>query len=183
MIRMYALTDWVAVPAGGSVGFDNPKPRNVRVEVMLEAPGVVNIATDTEGVSVACYVAGRETIEFWADGPYVLGASSSMYVYTSDLERVHIENEGGESYTRIVERRQRNPELEAMERRMHENMQRMLAQTQAERDAALERRIEREMRLRDEQRERERATVDSPAVDPVAGEEVPSEGGSPSAGE
>lgn len=183
MIRMYALTDWVSVPAGGSVGFDNPKPRNVRVEVMLEQPAVVNIATDTDGVSVACYVTGRETIEFWADGPYVLGSASNMYVYTSDLERVHIENEGGESYTRIVERRQRNPELEAMERRMHENMQRMLAQTQAERDAALERRIQIEMRRRDEQRERERATVASPAVDPVVSEEVPAESGTSSAGE
>ena len=183
MIRMYALTDWVSVPAGGSVGFDNPKPRNVRVEVMLETPGLVNIATDTEGVSVACYVAGRETIEFWADGPYVLGASSNMYVYTSDLERVHIENEGGESYTRIVERRQRNPELEAMERRMHENMQRMLAQTQAEREVAFSRRIEMEMRRRDEQRERERAAVAGPAVDPVVSEEVPAESGSASESE
>ena len=176
MMRWYDLASWVALPAGKTIGFDNPKPRTVRLDVQLEEPGVVRVTTG-EGVMMAGYVASNETIEFFASGQYVVGADVDMYVYTSDLEVVHIENEGGEAYTRIVERRQRNPELEAMERRMHENMQRLFAKTQNEREAAVNRRVAEELRRRDEQRSRQEQHAEPPAT-PVVGGQVPAAGGS-----
>lgn len=141
MIRLFGLGQWSKLGAGEIASFDNMKARTVRLEVILEAAGALYIHTgDDEGLVVPAN--GRETVEFYADGAFAVSADVGLAIFTADMDVRHIVNEGQVSFARVVERRARNPELEVIEQRMHENMRRMMQSQLVERERMIDRRVQ-----------------------------------------
>lgn len=141
MIRLFGLGQWSKLSAGEIASFDNMKARTVRLEVILEAAGALFIHTG-EDDSLVVPASGRETVEFYADGAFAVSADVGLAIFTADMDVRHIVNEGQVSFARIVERRARNPEIEAIEQRMHENMRRMMQSQLVERERMIDRRVQ-----------------------------------------
>lgn len=89
---------------------------------------------------------GRDRFEFAVDGAFELFCEGgSAYVYTADGQDISTHVLAPVVFTRIANRRQRNPQLELMQYQMRVNQERMLKQLDEEgqrRIAALEARIE-----------------------------------------
>lgn len=90
---------------------------------------------------------GRGTIEFAVDGAFDLVAEGGgAYVYSNDGLQVETRVIAPVIFTRIANRRQRNPHLEMIEFQMRLNQERFLQELEAEQSRrleALERRVER----------------------------------------
>lgn len=79
--------------------------------------------------------AGRDQLEFAVDGSFeLIAVGGDAYVFTRDSQLVHTVIADKEIYTRIANRRQRNPHLELIMFQMKRNQMEFQAQLQAETD-------------------------------------------------
>lgn len=89
---------------------------------------------------------GRDRLEFAVDGEFdLLSEGSGAYVYTNDSQDTSTVVLDPVIFTRVANRRQRNPHLEMIEYQMRRNMEMMQAELRDEADrrvAALERKLE-----------------------------------------
>lgn len=89
---------------------------------------------------------GRDRFEFTVDGAFELMAvGGECYVFSADSQRIEARNETPEIFTRLANRRQRNPHMEMMQFQVRRNMERFALQVQTEADRrmqALERKLE-----------------------------------------
>lgn len=140
---LYNLKKWKRFTEGEVLHYSNPNPRTVRLEInaadtvrlfIADPPGA-----DAEFMAV---VYGRDTIEFSADGPFdiVLDGGDCM-LYTNDSTDWQVDTVDFQSFTRVVERRVRNPEQELMMFMAHQNMERRLAAQADELAEQFERRL------------------------------------------
>lgn len=84
-------------------------------------------------------VDGRDTLEFYVEGAFSLFCEGGdAYVYTADGQSVATHVVAPVVFTRIADRKQRNPNLEMLEYRMRLNQRRMMAELQGEYDRRLE---------------------------------------------
>lgn len=148
MLRMFNLRKWTELSDGGALSFHSTRARLVKLE--LNSPGPVKlhirypdgvyardeVANDGSVVEVIApgtdyflgKIDGRETLETWVDGQFDLFVEGgTCFVFTADGDDVHAVVLDPVIFTRIAERRARNPELEAIERRMYLNQERRLA--------------------------------------------------------
>lgn len=144
-IKLNTLARWHDLPAGQQIWFgqEGEPARLVRLHVNLSHPTVFNIE-DAYGPRLLCAVpAGVETIEFSAEGRFSVfpdANSGEVQFQTAELEPAFAEIADPKIFTKIANRRHRNPELEEIMYRMNLNMERRLADQAEQFEAALERR-------------------------------------------
>lgn len=180
MQRLFNLNKWSVLEEGKAISFRGSKPRLVRLEV--NSPGEVflyisqendpTVDPDPEVVFLA-RVCGRDTLEWHAaaGGFSLMVEGGSCNVYTIDGDDPSFRNLTPTIFTKIVERRPRNPEFERMAALMQLNVERRLAQQKQELHAFFANRP-------DPRRvEPQAPDVAPPAGDAPAPDEAPSDGG------
>lgn len=136
--RVFNVEKWVLLDEGQSYllqSDDEEKSRAVHLEV--NAPSRVQLwllddRTRLGGEVDQLFLAavdGRDKVEFYVSGTVRLVVEGGpVWIYTIDGEDVSIETEPSETFTRILERRRRSPEVEAIIREMNFNLERRFAQ-------------------------------------------------------
>lgn len=131
MQRILSLYDWGLLEPGKGVFIRSTVEglRSVRLRVNAPSPAVLYVKqADIPDAMFLARVEGLDEIQFNLEGDYELVAvGGEVWLDTLDGSSAHVEPVETASFTRIVERRARNPELEIMERRMAENMERRMA--------------------------------------------------------
>jgi len=143
MQRMYNLDKWSTLSGGDGLVFVNPKPRTVRLEVKsIEKSPLFVVEPDTGLVHFLALVEGRDTLEFSSNGAFQLTTQEGhvVDVYTADGDDVSMKVVDPQSFTKVVERRARNPELEIIASTMMRNMERRFEQQAYELEAMYARR-------------------------------------------
>lgn len=179
--RIYNLAKWGFLREGEAIAFLNPRRRVVVLEVNAPGPvclyvmqdpedkranpelvtdreagrtkGDLERSPEAEAQFLAFVPGGRETLEFGVDGAFeLISEGGSCYVYTADSQDVATRVVAPLIYTRIANRRQRNPHLEMIEYQMRLSQERFRAQLEMEverRISAVERGLERHAPQRD----------------------------------
>lgn len=127
--RLFNIEKWINVGEGQSWSLAGDKVRVIRVEV--NAPDRVRlfVIDETDDVRFLATVLGRDTIEFVAASTVRLFVEGgSIDIYSVDGDDPSFTVAAPKIFTKIMERRRRNPELEAIALQMNANMERRLAQ-------------------------------------------------------
>ncbi|MBB3387283.1 hypothetical protein FHT82_000003 [Rhizobium sp. BK275] len=175
VVKLNSLARWTALPATDAIVFDGSDvaERRVRINFNLEAVTSFFIGDET-GESFLCTLGpGLDTVEFNIAGSFKVYAekgSGIVQYQSADLEPTHAEVVDPVIFTKIAQRRHRNPELEEMMFRMQANMERRFA-LQADEIAAQYAR-----QLKEIEDARAAETVVAPAPVAAGGSEVPAQG-------
>lgn len=142
MQRIFNVNKWVTLSSKKALEFSSKRPRVVRLEV--NSPGesflYVTMLGEDEDHFLA-RVVGRDTVEFYSSGAFTLSVEEGeCNVYTVDGSDVSHVNLAPKVFTRLAERRKRNPELEYIAHTMQINLERRLAKQANELRAEFERR-------------------------------------------
>ena len=145
-IKLGSLSRWKLFPRDALVLAGGEGERRIRIQINSEAG--VALYRVVEGVEdqqlVATTPPGLETVEFVAGGNVGLVAATAegaqVWYQTADDEPTFVEVVDPVIFTKIANRRHRNPEMEEIMFRMQQNMERRLVQTAGEIEAAFERR-------------------------------------------
>ena len=141
MQRLFNLSKWVRVNEGNVLHFTNNRPRKVVVELNSPSRAVLS-CVQGDRTDFLCQVDGRDSVEFYVNGPFGLTVSGSdVYIFTSDGDGTTIKPIDIESFTVLRDRRPRNPELEYMVAVMSENMNRRIGQQMREMERAFQGRM------------------------------------------
>lgn len=144
MQRLFNLDKWTPLSEGRALAFDLDRPRVVRLDVNSAGPCNLYVMQREQEGSDASFLArveGRDVIEFHVNGAFALVADGDgCNVYTVDGDVWTFRDLAPEIFTRIHERRVRNPELEYILAKMQANMERRLATQADEIRGAIERR-------------------------------------------
>lgn len=136
MQKIYDLKTWIELPESQRLEFSSDRPRTVRFEVNAPKEAALYVAGDDGELRFLALVKGRDTIEFSADGAFSLMAEGdqlqAVWIKTADGDDVSVEHDAPDNFTKIVERRRRNPELELLVAKAMANQERRLAQQEAE---------------------------------------------------
>lgn len=150
VVKLNSLARWSSLDRTNRIRFtgDDAGERMVRIQFNLESVTSFYIGRDEMDADLLCTIGpGVEIVEFSAAGDFYVFAEkdAGMVKYQSaDLEPTFSEVVDPVIFTKIANRRHRNPELEEMMYRMQENMERRLEQQAHEFDAALQRRRQEE---------------------------------------
>lgn len=138
VVKLWNISDWEKVDSEQLLLLDgkNDQSRKIRLEVNASWPTRVSLMIPGQGVFHLAVVQNVETIEFWYRGQARLSFSSALpgtdeveaWVYTSDGQRTSFALPDAETFTKIAQRRARNPELEWMQYQMMQNIERRLEQ-------------------------------------------------------
>lgn len=110
--------------------FGGPEPRKVRLEVLSEEPAKLYMKDKTGSHYIGTFE-GYDVVQFNVAGPWELtGSGPGCKAFTTELDTVAIEIPEAVSFTGIMTRRQRNPELELMMRKVTQTMERRIAQVE-----------------------------------------------------
>lgn len=130
MQRILNLYDWRHLPVdnAASIVTDIEHARAVKIKVNAPAPMALFIAQDDiEDELFLAHVVGLDEIEVHLQGSFKLIARGGDVWYdTLDGQNPAVEPFDPTSFTSIVERRERNPELEMMEYVMMQNYQKRM---------------------------------------------------------
>lgn len=173
--RVHNLTKWRFLPEGRSLHYAGDKPRTVIIDVNCPGevcfyvrqdrdavlndeeivrdeaagrarPDNVGLDPSDDELVFIGLVKGRDRLEFAVSGAFdLLVEGGSAYVYSAEGQDIATRVVAPVIFTRIANRRQRNPHLEMMEYQMRLNVQRMRAELEEEterRVGALERKVE-----------------------------------------
>ena len=130
MQRIFAIYDWQHLPVGSraTVKTDLRHQRTVRLKVNAPKPMALYLSQEDGEEMFLAHIVGLDEIEFHVQGDYtLLPLGGDVYFNTQDGSNPAVDPIEPASFTQIVERRVRNPELELMERKMAENMERRMA--------------------------------------------------------
>lgn len=139
--KMFNVRRWAQLEDGKVLTFPSPRKRKVVIDVNSTGESQLwYISEDGEALFLAL-VRGRDTLDFITDGKFSLSClGDECWVYTVDGENIAYEDPSSISFTKIVERRARNPELMEIEARLMQNITRRLAAQSREQEAYFERR-------------------------------------------
>lgn len=139
MQRIFNLRDWKTLREGQVMEFPGDRPRKVRLEVNAPGHSALYVVYGGEPVFLA-NVFGRDTIEFDSEGEFGLaveGDGAGCFIFTADGDRIHTLVDEPVIFTKIAERRRRDPVIEMMRYEMRRNMEMMQQQQRAEIDALI----------------------------------------------
>lgn len=128
-IKLKNLDKWLPLASGEVVtlgGGDPSDSRKVRLEVNAPYEVRLYIGINEEQRFLAL-VKGLETVEFFVRGQVDIHSDGDVALYTAEFETVSFYVPEATTFTKIAERRHRNPELEYVMHRMTENMERRMA--------------------------------------------------------
>jgi hypothetical protein len=174
-VTLNSLARWAVLAADEAVVFEglDEAERRVRLNLNLEAVTTLFIGYPDGSENLLVTVGpGLETVVFNVAGSfkvYAENGSGIVHYQSADLEPNYVEVVDPKIFTKIAQRRHRNPELEEMMYRMQANMERRLAAQTDEIEALYARQL---------QEAKNAATVQAnpPAVAPTAGaSEVPAQ--------
>ena len=137
MIDLKELSKW-ALMDGKTLTFPGRKVRPMTIRVNTSAPTGFHLVStcDKTGEVTTQFLAnvnGYETIKFICKGSVELVADQKgAQVFCAELQHTHMEPTTTEVYTKIAERRVRNPELELIMHKMNANINKRLQQTEGE---------------------------------------------------
>lgn len=141
VIRIHDVKKWARLEEGQVIGFTSDKPRQVRIEVNSPGDSELYYVDSAGEVTFLALVRGRQTVEFTTDGAFSLSVQGNdCMVYTPDGDDIAHYALDSESFTRIVERRARNPEFERMQWEMMANINRRLDRQKHELEQSYRRR-------------------------------------------
>lgn len=135
MIRINSVYQWQEVNVGQRVEFvsDHDELRAVRMLVNAPSPAQIYVQQDGEKPYFVARVEGLEEVVFEIRGSYhLMPFGSEIWIDTIDGSKGGLEVVDDASFTTIMTRKVRNPEVEIMERLMHENINRRFAALAAE---------------------------------------------------
>lgn len=176
VVKLNSLARWACLDPKDAIAFEGNKDneRLIRLHLNLEAVTSFYIQDDERGTNFLCTMQpGMDVLEFYCAGDFRVFAeegSGVVHYQSADLEPTFAEVVDPVIFTKIANRRHRNPELEEMMFRMNQNLERRLAQQAGELEAAFAR------RRQEEENGRPAETVKSDAPGTVAGsggEQVP----------
>lgn len=145
-IKLNSLARWHDLEAGKAILFEKGSSngeRRIRLNLNLAGQTAFYIENEKGPRFLAVAGPGLETLEFSVAGTVGVFAdegSGPVQYQTSETEPTHAEVVDAAIFTKIANRRHRNPELEEVMYRMQMNMERRLAQQAGEIEAAFERR-------------------------------------------
>ncbi|WCK79740.1 hypothetical protein [Agrobacterium fabrum] len=178
VLKLNSLSRWSELPSDKAIVFAGSDigERTVRLNLNLEAVTSFFIGIGGQERFLVTMQPGVDTVEFSAAGEFRVYAeegSGAVLYQSADLEPTFSEIVDPVIFTKIANRRHRNPELEEIMFRMNQNLEARLAQQAFEFEAALER------RRMEEENGRSAETVISNAPGAVVGAgsaQVPAQG-------
>lgn len=144
--RIHSLSKWQALDDGKAVDFVLDKARTVVLEVNAPQEVALYVQEKEAKPQFLALVKGRERIEFGVERAFkVVADGGPVWLYTFDGQETAFVIENPYIFTRIADRKQRNPHQELVEYQMRENIRRMGEQLKAESERRL---LEVEQKLR-----------------------------------
>lgn len=132
MQKFHNLDQWVPMTASDTIKFGSEKQRMITLQV--NAPEACKLFVKMGKTKrFLARVLGRDTVQFAWDGPCEVSVDADVYVYAREPEQTFVINDKAVSYTRVMERRARNPELEAIEAKVMGNIARRFKMLERER--------------------------------------------------
>lgn len=157
MQKLFDVSKWRRAEAGEVLTFAGEGTRRVRLELSAPLRAILTVVNGSSIVETV--VSGRDVVEFTAEGEFAISASEGLFWYTADGQDWSVAPVDDTTFTQIVERRVRNPEIEYMMYVQQMNMEKRLASQAAD----YERLIAAADARRDAQRERERVADEARA--------------------
>lgn len=133
-IKLYSLARWNALPKGQVLELPGTSSER-RVRLQINSPGLAMLFfVNSDGEEVFLAAADRrDTVEFAASGNVRITTSSDdVFIYSAELEATSAVIPDPQVFTKIAQRKARNPELEHMMFVMNQNIERRLAAQAAE---------------------------------------------------
>lgn len=181
MQRILSVYDWQVLPAGSEVNFksDLSEQRLVRLRVNAPSPAALYVKLpDVVDPIFLARVVGLDEVQFNVAGPFTLMAyEGDCWFDTLDGARADVEAVEPDSFTSIVERKARNYELELIERKMQENIERRMSALMGDMSSRLAAKD-----LEIEAARTAAAAASTPASEPAGGQVPPAEPVEPPAG-
>lgn len=136
MINLTEVSTYVLAKGNEGLLLEGAKRREVRLELNTAGPCQLRIQYNQNDIRFLANVHGRETITFIADGNVVVYPDSEdeVWWWTPEMEKTSVVIPDAETFTKLAERRQRNPELERVAKKMAENADRRMSMMFAEFD-------------------------------------------------
>lgn len=116
MQKLWNLDKWATVAVGEVITFTSDHVRTVRLEVNAQGTAelYVELPEQDDAIFLAL-VTGRDVIEWSQDGPFNLIVDGApVRIYTADGQDWSVDPVDDATFTKVVERRARNVELETM---------------------------------------------------------------------
>lgn len=183
MQRIKRFNRYVSLQANKPLTLGCGKMRTVRMDFLAPEETKVFAKGGDGGAKAWQFIAivkGNETVEIGWHGPLMIKAESPVSIYSSEMEKTEITIENPEIFTRVLNRRKRNPEMERMMFEMQRNIENRVATQLGE----IERRYGKDARneyAKEERKRRRHVHVDGvserddlKASDPSDAEEEPS---------
>lgn len=152
-VKLNSLIRWSVLDGAEAISFEGTgaAERRVRIDFNLESVTTFFIG-DVDGENFLCTIGpGLETVEFNVSGAFKVYAeegSGIVHYQCSGQEPVAVEIVDPVIFTKIAQRRTRNPELEEMMHRMQLNVERRMASQAEELAAFYERRMQETQNVR-----------------------------------
>lgn len=123
MQRIHNVKKWSHVQAGGAMNFANEAERRIRLDVNAAGRASLYYVDGDGETTLLGVVEGRDVIEFATHGGAfsIVCEDADVWVYTIDGEDLSFANPDAVKFTKIIERRARNPEMELMQYMMRRN--------------------------------------------------------------
>lgn len=141
VIKLHNTDKWELLETGKVLAFKGNVPRLVRVEFNCVAPTRIDLKEAERGTFLAV-VQGHEVIEFTCSGDAELIATSDdeVWFHTDYGDGLAFES-FAESFTKLANRRVRNPDLELMMFKAEQRINARLAELDKERAALAAERV------------------------------------------
>lgn len=128
-IKLNNLDKWLHVTEGEVVTLGGGSPDHSRlVRVNVNAPFETRLYLGVDKPAFLAVVTGLETVEFNVVGEVDIHGDGPFSMYTAEFEQLAVEIPDAETFTKIMERRHRNPELEYIMHKTMMNMETRFAQ-------------------------------------------------------
>ena len=131
MQRVLSVYDWQKLPEKEQITVRSDVLGQRLVRLRVNAPRRVALYLRLPDLVDPVFLAsvdGLDEVQFNVEGDYKLYAQGGEFWFdTLDGVRADVEAVAPDSFTTIAERQARNPELELIERKMQENMERRMA--------------------------------------------------------
>lgn len=133
-IKIGNVSKWSRLPIASALELSGETPRKVRLELNTTMPTHVVAIDNKDQERFLAMVNGLETLEFITDGPVAIACTTEgeVWYFTQDGDNDAIELPLEVPFTKIAQRRHRNPELELLMYKQQQNIERRLAQQQNE---------------------------------------------------
>nr|QJB21263.1 MAG: hypothetical protein [Microvirus sp.] len=139
MVKLNELSRWRALAQGEVLTLPEGNSRRIRLEVNSPGRAPFYIVDSPNQMRFLAAPVGRDVIEFIAEGEIsITTGGDDVFVYTAELEPTFTVIEDAEVFTQVAIRAARNPDMEHMMYLQQQNIERRMAQLQAEMEARLD---------------------------------------------